>query len=116
MRPTKLTVEMKAKAAEYINCYESVIPSVAGLSLYLEVARSAVYNWADKDDEFKDILENILAEQEQKVLSNGLTGDYNATIAKLVLGKHGYTDKQELSGDPERPIAVSQPVVFSDPE
>jgi hypothetical protein len=113
-RPSKLTPELMDKAADYINKYQehSVIPSVAGLALYLKISRAAVYVWAKDNEDFMDILEDILSKQEQLCLSNGLTGDYNATIVKLVLGKHGYSDKQEteLSGNPDRPLSV--PVVF----
>ena len=30
-------------------------------------------------------------------INRALTGDYNATIAKLLLGKHGYSDKLEAA-------------------
>lgn len=103
-RPSKLTPELMQKAQNYLSEYESAIPSVAGLSLYLDVSRSTIYNWSEEDGEFLDILEKILATQEQKVLSNGLTGDYNATIAKLVLGKHGYTDRQETNHGLTNPV------------
>lgn len=69
------------------------LPSVAGLAVYLKVARSTVYEWAAIHKQFSDILEQILAEQERRLISNGLSGDYNANIAKLVLGKHGYHEK-----------------------
>lgn len=72
------------------------LPSVAGLALYLGVARSTVYKWADEHEEFSDILEDILAEQEKRLIENGLSGDYNPQITKLVLGKHGYHDKQDV--------------------
>lgn len=113
-RPTKLNPELMEKAANYINEYEnhSVIPSVAGLALYLKISRAAIYVWSKENDQFMDILEEILSKQEQLCLSNGLTGDYNATIVKLVLGKHGYSDKQEteISGNPDKPFSV--PVMF----
>jgi F0F1-type ATP synthase gamma subunit len=36
-----------------------------------------------------------------------LTGEYNASIAKLLLGKHGYTDKQTLRADVRDVSAMS---------
>ncbi len=71
------------------------IPSIAGLALYLNIARETVYDWRDKYPEFSDILGHILAEQERRLISNGLSGAYNSNITKLVLGKHGYHDKQD---------------------
>lgn len=72
------------------------LPSIEGLARYLGVARSTVYKWRDEHQDFSDMLEEILQEQHQRLLDNGLSGDYNSTIAKLVLSKHGYSDKQEV--------------------
>lgn len=99
-RPSSYTPEMLQKTRDYLVTYSSLghaVPSVAGLSVYLDVARSTIYEWSSDNEkqEFSDILSKILAEQEQVALSNGLKGDYNATIVKLLLGKHGYSDKAE---------------------
>ena len=45
-----------------------------------------------KHDEFYDILERLIATQEKTALTKGLTGEWNATIVKLLLGKHGWKD------------------------
>ena len=74
------------------------LPSIEGLARYLSVARSTVYKWKEEYPEFSDILEEILAEQAERLISNGLSGDYNPTISKLILTKHGYSDKQEITG------------------
>ena len=34
--------------------------------------------------------------QEDLLKEGGLIGDFNSTIAKLFLTKHGYSDKQEI--------------------
>lgn len=126
-RPTDFSDEMVIKAEKYLKASKDKLdqvlesengqtgrvryvqrlvvnlPSVAGLSIYLGVARSTVYLWAEKHKEFSDILETILAEQEKRLIENGLSGTYNSNIAKLALGKHGYSDRQELTGkDGER--------------
>lgn len=113
-RPTKLNDALIEDACNYIDDFQGAIPSVAGLALQLKVARSTIYKWAEENRYFSDILGDILAKQELMCLSGGLTGDFNATIAKLVLGKHGYSDKQEteLSGNPDKPL--SSPVTFVD--
>lgn len=80
------------------------IPSIAGLAIYLDIARSTIYEWAEKHPDFSDILEKIKAEQERRLLNNGLGGQYNSHITKLVLGKHGYHDKQEHMGEGGGPI------------
>jgi hypothetical protein len=97
-RPTKMTATLMRKAARYVDVYESLdekVPSVAGLASYIDVNRSTVQDWRGNSPDFSAIVEKILEKQELKLLSNGLTGDYNASIAKLMLTKHGYSDKVE---------------------
>lgn len=108
-RPSDYTPELLEKAKGYLaTCVDTPnglhldvnLPSVAGLAVYLGVARTTIYDWASQDDkrEFSNILQKILAEQEKRLINKGLSGDYNSNIAKLALGKHGYSDRQELTG------------------
>lgn len=103
--PSKLTNELIAKAKEYLyGGYKEnecqVIPSIAGLACYLGIARSTVYEYGKQDSdlgrEFSDTLDGIMAFQEMKLINSGLTGDFNATITKLMLANHGYSEKQEV--------------------
>lgn len=110
-RPTYYSDETVRQAKEYLQNYKDhgdAVPSVAGLSIFLQRSRSTLYEWAKDADkkEFSDILDQINATQEKVALSNGLTGDFNSTIVKLLLGKHGYHDKvdQELTGKGGEPI------------
>ena len=97
-RQTEYTQEHNEKAIAYIaNLPEGqVIPSIAGLAVYLEVNRSTVYKWRDENKEFSDTLEYLLDNQEVKALNSGLNGDFTPAITKLVLANHGYSDKQEI--------------------
>lgn len=111
-RLTDYSEKMLKKAQEYLDGgYETtanpLFPSVVGLAGYLGVARSTVNLWGTQagKEPFSDILEQIQVLQHDKLLSKGLTGDYNASIAKLALGKHGYSDKQELTGKDGTPLA-----------
>lgn len=97
-RPTKRSAEMRDLAEHYLDNFDQeeygdAVPSAAALSLVLGISRSTLYEWADVDSEFRDILARINAKQERVCINKSLTGDYNATIAKLLLGKHGYHDK-----------------------
>lgn len=72
------------------------LPTIEGLSLYLEISRSTLYLWQKEHKEFSDIIEVLQQKQAQVLINNGLSGNYNSTIAKVLLTKHGYTDKQEI--------------------
>jgi hypothetical protein len=96
-RPTDYTPKLLKAAWDYVENHEDdLVPSVAGLCDRININRSTAYEWAkDKDKEFSNILEAVSRKQEQKLLKNGLDGTFNPTITKLMLTKHGYSDKQE---------------------
>lgn len=97
--PSKLDDELIAKAEEYIYDFRSnddIVPSVAGLACYLEISRSSVYNYKSKSGRFLDIVERVELLQEKMLINGGLVGDFNASIAKLMMTKHGYSDKQDV--------------------
>lgn len=101
-RPTSLTPELIEKAQDYLENYEDfdqVVPTVAGLALHIGVSRAVIYDWEKKPDvdpEFLDILNAIKEWQEIKLVNGGLTSQFNSVIAKMMLTKHGYSDKQEI--------------------
>lgn len=72
------------------------LPTIEGLARHLQIHRTTVYAWQKEHVEFSYIIEELLQKQAERLLSNGLSGDYNSTIAKVLLTKHGYTDKQEI--------------------
>lgn len=94
-RPTKYTPELLEKADYYLSTVGNELPSVEGLAVFLDIRRSTIYEWQKEHDAFSDILEKILVEQAKKLMNNGLTGKWNSTITKLILTKHGYSDKIE---------------------
>lgn len=99
-RPTAYKPEMLEKAKAYIEGgykdLDQIIPSIAGLAVHLGVAKSTIYKWCeDKDHPFSDILALSNATQEVTLINGGLSGKLNSTITKLVLGKHGYSEKTE---------------------
>lgn len=103
-RPTDYTEELLSKAQAYLD--ESIdnkefYPSIAELSFELDIARKTIYEWIGQEDkkQFSDIVEKILTLQEIRLSENGLQGKYNSSITKLMLTKHGYTDKQDVTSD-----------------
>ncbi len=108
-RPTLLDDDMIEKSWDYLDTHTTAIPTIAGLALRLSVARSTVYEWAkDKDSEFSDIYEQLMAKQEERLIDGGLKQDFNSPMTKLMLGKHGYSDKQEIGGMEDKPIAIQE--------
>ena len=118
-RPTVVTDEVLQKAEDYIFddgfiLAHDVVPSVAGLACYLGIGRSTIY---DNKEKFSDILEAIEQKQEKMLINNGLLGEFNGTITKLMMTKHGYTDKAEVdnkssdgSMTPHAPVFNLNPV------
>lgn len=111
-RPSEYSEEILVKANEYLDSCEDEevekgsderpvysikvkLPTKGGLARYLGVARDTLYEWAKIHEEFSDIMEALSAEQEDKLINNGLSGDYNPTIAKVLLSKHGYKEASE---------------------
>lgn len=115
-RPTTYSEEMLTKSREYIElCQDDEIereskqggtvyklkaklPTKGGLARHLGVSRDTLYEWSKHHTDFSDIMEELGAEQEDRLINNGLSGDYNPTIAKVLLTKHGYREGIEQSG------------------
>jgi hypothetical protein len=103
-RPSKYTPELLEKAQEYADgVWErngNPVPSVVGLALHLGIAKSTCFQWAidEGKEQFSDIVRQVEQKQEEILVSKGLTGDFTSPITKLMLTKHGYSDRQEISG------------------
>lgn len=124
-RPSKYTPDLLVKAREYLdNGYHQqgeVVPTQEGLALFLGIHRSTLHDWKTQEDKqpFSDILEECNQRQTILLMSGALTNDMNANIAKLMLGKQGYSEKQqtELTGANGGPIEAQwtvQPVKAKD--
>jgi|AntRauTorcE11897_2_1112592.scaffolds.fasta_scaffold20791_2 hypothetical protein len=105
-RPSKYTDELLEQCRQYLESgyleNEELFPSHVGLCLHVGIARSTAYEW-DKDPEkhlFSDIFDKIMMRQELNIVKNAMIGEYNSTISKVMLTKHGYSDKNqtELTG------------------
>jgi len=100
-RPTLYSDEVVSQARDYIENYEKhgdAVPSVVGMCRAINRPKSTIYDWAkDENNEFSDILAQINELQELVTFNKALKNEYNATIAKLLLGKHGYHDKQDVN-------------------
>jgi hypothetical protein len=94
------TPEMLERAKEYLVVYESLgerIPTKEGMAEYLGKAVKTLYNWSEKpeNDEFLQVMDMCMTQQGKKLINGGLGNEYNSTITKLMLGKHGYKESTE---------------------
>ncbi|MGB1373816.1 MAG: terminase small subunit [Aequoribacter sp.] len=100
-RPTKYKGdESVAMVHDYITNfaqYDDMIPSVEGLSMVIGVAVSTLYLWKDEHEEFSEVLGQLQIAQRRELVNKGLDGTFNSNITKLVLTKHGYSDKQDTN-------------------
>ena len=99
-----------AKAQAYLEGYWQELghatPHLAGLATHLGVSRKTLYNWRDANEEFLHILDSLMAVQESTLWNNGLNGTFQPTLVKLMLTKHGYSDRQEVSGVDGGPVEI----------
>ena len=99
-RPSDYTPELVKKAWAYANGgwaeAGDPVPSVAGLACEIGIRRETCHVWAkDENKEFSNILKKIAETQERQLLRGGLSSAFNASITKMILTKHGYSDKVE---------------------
>lgn len=100
-RPTDYSEEVLEKARAILREWEvtDMLPQIAGLALRLDVSRDTLYEWAKVHPEFSDILSKVMTSQEWTLINKSLEGEYNSSITKLLLTKHGYRDSQDVTTD-----------------
>ena len=81
------------------------LPTIRTLAVHLGFTVSTLNLWARELNEdgspkkpgLSSSLNKVRAEQHQRLISSGLNGRYNPTIAKLILSSsHGYKEKTEV--------------------
>ena len=132
-RPTLYNEEMITKTREYLDsCEDEVsdvvtgesekgfttykqkfkvkLPSIEGLAYYLRVHKDTIYEWEKEHPDFSDVINILRVKQAERLINNGLSGDYNAYIAKALLAKHGYIDRQEIKHDLPKGFLSNDPL------
>lgn len=105
------------KASEYVKggwkAEGDMIPSIQGMACYLDVSERVIYDWGNKNEEFLHILNICKTKQHNTLTNGGLSGDLNAAITKLVLGKHGYHDNvnQQITGKDGGPVKTQSTLI-----
>jgi serine protease inhibitor len=102
-RPTDYNDSLLELSEQYLHNLpeDEVVHSIEGLADYINIARSTIYDWSSQEDKkrFSDIVENIREKQAKTLINKGLEGKFTPAITKVMLSKHGYSEKveQELS-------------------
>ncbi len=126
-RPTKLNRELVDKADTYLDTCKDYIhetdkgtlayvdvklPTVVSLAIYLNIMKSTVYEWISQDvslieneetkqliRDFSDIVKEVEQKQEERLISGSLGGKYNPKIAGMMMSKHGYVERKDVTSD-----------------
>jgi len=79
------------------------LPTIEGFAIYLGVVVSTLYEWRKEHADFSKALEMLKDIQKERLITQGLAGVYNSTIASLILSSnHGMTKKTDVmsGGEP----------------
>ena len=105
-RPSEYNPEYIAKVDEYLAKHSDIVeagrlkvqlPTVEEFALFIGKSVKTLYNWAAQHEDFLQALNKIVVQQKQRLINKGLSGDYNPTIAKLILSSnHGMSEKKQI--------------------
>ena len=96
-RPSKYQSSLCGEVVRYLDKVEN-LPKIEDFVDFLGVAESTVYLWAKNHPEFSEALEKIKRAQKRMLINLGLSGQYNATIAKLILSSnHGMCERKDVT-------------------
>lgn len=109
-RPTKLSQRLVKKARKYVAGEWTndgrVIPTHAGLARFIGVSLRSVERWtlqgkdenaAKNESDLARVISDLNDLQQEVLINRGLSGGFNATVTKLLLARHGYVEKKEMS-------------------
>lgn len=100
-RPTVYTTELLQKARKYAEGgwreNGEVVPTLAGLAVAIGVTKETCRVWKKDPQkvEFSAFCSSIQQQQEMELVNRGLVGDFAAPITKMMMTKHGYSDRIE---------------------
>lgn len=80
----------------YDNKLKVRLPTIEGFARFIGVNKTSLYEWEKEHPDFSNALDKIRTEQQERLIDSGLSGDYNSTIAKLILSSnHGMREKTD---------------------
>lgn len=100
-RPSKYTPELLEKATHYVENYKEygdAVPTIVALCLEIDVAYSTAFEWSRDPNkpEFSNIYLRLESFQHRALVNGGLAGGFNSAVTKMMMTKHGYSDRQEV--------------------
>jgi hypothetical protein len=97
-RPSKYDKSFVKKTKDYIKTFEKdeAVPTIEGLALYLGIPRNKVYEYGKVNEDFRGTVDIVVNLQAKKLISEGLKGNFNSSIVRLLLAVHGYRDEQTM--------------------
>ena len=94
------TISIKSGESDKFTTYKEKtivkLPSIEGLAYFLKISKDTIYRWEKLYPNFSDVINDLRGKQADRLINMGLSGDYNPYIAKAILAKHGYADRQEI--------------------
>lgn len=86
------------KSDSYERIVKVKLPSREGFAKFIGYSVDALADWEVEHEEFGGALKKIDAEQKTRLINEGLAGNYNPVISKLLLSaNHGMRDKADVT-------------------
>lgn len=102
------------KSDSYDRIIKAKLPTIEGFARFIDVAVSTLYLWKEEYSDFSEALEKIMVEQRERLINKGVSGEYNSTIAKLILSaNHGMRDSTDVTTG-GKPIKIGFDESFKD--
>lgn len=81
-------------------------PTVTRCAIYIDVAKSTLYERAKTSKELSNSLERLTNLSEATIFEGALMGDYNSNISKLMLNNYGVTDQPQHEQQTDNVVKV----------
>jgi len=101
-RPFKFTPEEALERARwYLANYEQegdLVPTVAGLAVYMDCSKKILYNYQQHPDyaELIPVMDALMTKQHKLLTSGGLGGRFHPVVTRIMLSKHGDIERREV--------------------
>ena len=97
--PTKYTPELLEKAQEYLDTWEELgdaVPMLVGMSIHCGITEKTRMKYEKEHEAMGIVCAGVREAQQQVLINKGLTKIHDNSLTKLMLMKHGFTDKQTV--------------------